>query len=382
MFSVAEIKMEFEFDKEIDALLRQTAKGEAVSAAEDSRFRIQDSKSNHLDADEISAFAENALPEKAKQRFTIHLADCDACRKKLSNIILLNAEAENETAPAKEIEIISPVIPWYKRLFAFPNLAYTLGALVIVFSGIIGFTVLQNVNNAGNAEVSQINDKPQNIQEMPADIAAETESFAGVANMAANSNAAATSLSTNKMMANSAAKNAPENSNMSPVVSQPVAAPPPPPKEEPQTGGNAPAARGNENSFVLDGTESNSVSEQKQNKVAEKDKKEKADEDAATDTSVSARKTENLPKGAVFDSQLKMAKKSASPKNEAATVGGKTFRRANDVWYDTAYSNQPTTNIARGSEEYKKLDKKLRAIAENLKGTLVVVWKEKAYRIQ
>ena len=69
--------MEFEFDKEIDVLLRQTARSETV-------FANTDANSNHLDADEISAFAENALPEKARQNYVLHLADCNRCRKNLS----------------------------------------------------------------------------------------------------------------------------------------------------------------------------------------------------------------------------------------------------------------------------------------------------------
>jgi hypothetical protein len=68
--------------------------------------------------------------------------------------------------------------------------------------------------------------------------------------------------------------------------------------------------------------------------------------------------------------------------NEAISVGGKTFKRENNVWYDSTYRGQATTNVARGTNEYKKLDAGLRGIAENLGGTIVVVWKQKAYRIQ
>ena len=46
--------MELEFDKEIDALLRKAKRGlPAVTGAAVDR---------HLDADELAAFAENALP--------------------------------------------------------------------------------------------------------------------------------------------------------------------------------------------------------------------------------------------------------------------------------------------------------------------------------
>ncbi len=369
--------MEFSFDKEIDALLRQTAKGEAVSAA-------ADLKSNHLDADEISAYAENALPEKAKQRHTIHLADCDSCRKNLSNVISLNP-AENEPALAKEFEITAAPIPWYKRLFAYPNMVYTMGALVLVFSGIIGFIVLQNVNSFKTSEVSQIIEKTPNADKKSSDNAAmpTPEIYPNAAgNTTANANAAMV-YSPNSMMANSATKTAPENSNVSAPISNPVAAPPPP-KNEPNSQKETLAEK-NENSFVLDGAspaETRALSKDKQNKPADKDQKTKQDDEAQSDSSVSARQAEELPKGAVFSSTLRSAKKSATPKNETKTVGGKTFRRADNVWYDTAYNNQPTTNVTRNTDEYKKLDKNVCVIAETLKGTVVVLWKEKAYRIQ
>ena len=51
-------------------------------------------------------------------------------------------------------------------------------------------------------------------------------------------------------------------------------------------------------------------------------------------------------------------------------------------WVDSEYRGQATTNISRGTNEYKKLDSGLRGIVENLGGTVVIVWKEKAYRIQ
>ena len=63
-------------------------------------------------------------------------------------------------------------------------------------------------------------------------------------------------------------------------------------------------------------------------------------------------------------------------------AGGKTFNNRERVWYDTAYTGQATTNVRRGSEEFKKLDSGLRDIANMIGGTVVVVWKTKAYRIQ
>ena len=63
------------------------------------------------------------------------------------------------------------------------------------------------------------------------------------------------------------------------------------------------------------------------------------------------------------------------------TVSGKTFEQRDAVWYDSAYKGQVTTNVRRGTESYRKLDSGLRSITDKLSGTVVLVWKEKAYRI-
>jgi hypothetical protein len=39
-------------------------------------------------------------------------------------------------------------------------------------------------------------------------------------------------------------------------------------------------------------------------------------------------------------------------------------------------------NVARGSDEFAALDSRLRSIAQQLNGEIVVVWKGKAYRIR
>ena len=89
--------MELEFDNEIDALLRK--------ARDDRGVLVGDTAKLHLDADEISAFAENAVPDSAKRAYMAHFADCDGCRKTLSGVILLNSEAAVETATAVAVRL-------------------------------------------------------------------------------------------------------------------------------------------------------------------------------------------------------------------------------------------------------------------------------------
>jgi hypothetical protein len=63
-------------------------------------------------------------------------------------------------------------------------------------------------------------------------------------------------------------------------------------------------------------------------------------------------------------------------------VSGRTFELRQGAWYDTSYRGQGTINVRRNTETYRKLDRGLRSIAENLIGTIVTVWNGKAYRIQ
>ena len=71
---------------------------------------------------------------------------------------------------------------------------------------------------------------------------------------------------------------------------------------------------------------------------------------------------------------------------ETRTVAGHRFKRRGSVWTDVLYdSNRSTVNVSRGSEQYRVLvgdEPGLRTIADQLSGTVIVVWKNRAYRIR
>ncbi len=75
----------------------------------------------------------------------------------------------------------------------------------------------------------------------------------------------------------------------------------------------------------------------------------------------------------------------ADPPTETRNVGGHRFRRQGGAWIDTTYnSSMGTTNVARGSEQYRALiadEPELRRIADQLGGEVVVVVRGRAYRI-
>jgi len=66
------LEMEVDFDKEMDALLRQSVTRGVL---------VGDKPKVHLDADAIAAFAENAVPEKSRVIYTQHLAFLHIIRK-------------------------------------------------------------------------------------------------------------------------------------------------------------------------------------------------------------------------------------------------------------------------------------------------------------
>jgi hypothetical protein len=71
---------------------------------------------------------------------------------------------------------------------------------------------------------------------------------------------------------------------------------------------------------------------------------------------------------------------------ETRSVMGRTFTREGDAWVDTAYEySRATVRVARGSDQFRALvadEPAIRTIAENLNGIVIVVWKNRAYRIQ
>ena len=382
--------MDVDFDKEIDTLLRK--------AHRDAPVLVGDyASSGHLDADEISAFAENAMPEKSRALYSAHLADCDRCRKMLSNLLVMNAESAPAAAPSLSAITIAEraAEPWYRRLFLFPNLAYVMGGLVLLFAGFLGYTVMRNASS-GDAFVSQVSEKAEtrggpNFQ-------AEPELPIALANSNAASNMAANTATATDALVGRDANSSPEARAITEAT--PVAGP-----------------RTNENNFVLDGVEANSPPAPPPVAAAEaapKDKERDRDdaklkvEEKATGTTLDLAKNDNISKQQqyslpaqsgpmrnnenLYNRQLEnlqrrpAAKRAEQAEDESPSgrraVGGKTFERKQSVWYDVTYQGRPTINVRRGTDEYNRLDGGLRAIANSLSGTVVVVWGAKAYRIQ
>jgi hypothetical protein len=393
--------MEIEFDKEIDAILRSAAKGSnSVNLT-----------SEHLDADEISLFAENVLPANARVKALEHLADCNRCRKILVEISAFVAD-ETPSEIARIVEIKTE-IPWYKTLFAFPNLAYSLGGLFVLFAGIIGFVAFQSKSSI-NSDVavaekstyskgasSDGNEATKEVLTQNSNSAVSaSNATTAVANTPANT-ASQLNLpkdtTPNSAVAANVAPNLPQTSPTAPVLNQPNIAPKNQPiersraKEEtvgepktealpvPKPAENKPAVAAIVNDGIADksGESNKTDSEQKLKSLSTNDSaiKTETDEDEVTRSApMKPTTTIKLPQNA-----RKIAKDNQS---ESKQVSGKKFRKIGGTWFDSAYGSQPQTNVSRGSADYKKLDSGLQNIGNSLDGTVIVVWKSKAYKIQ
>ena len=372
--------MELDFDKEMNALISQMAKADISASDNGSNVR-----SSHLDADEISAFAENALPEKARRKYTEHLANCDPCRKSLSELVLLNAEVPVEAAEVVEIRTVEASVPWYRKLFVFPGIAYTMGGFLLIFAGFTAFIVLQSYRSGGS-ELVQNTAPAKSNSGRPAN----------VNTAAANTNADA------------AANAAPEFGDVAakreetlPSVAQ---------DERTRDSGPLPGKIPSVEPVESDSSESRKDRDMGiDGMVADKGAQPLSKDDVPADAKVIAgsevAELSNVPaKPSASGSATSNAGRAKKEKvlvtrggedeeeNDFGTalkraadsrnVAGKTFNRRNGVWYDTAYENQKTTNVRRGTIEYRRLDAGLRATADKFTEPVVIIWQEKAYRIQ
>src|SRR5215213_1582313 len=106
---------------EMDRLLRRYSRpgGEALRGAGD-QGRPEENSGAHMDADEMNAYAEGALPEGARSRYFAHLADCDSCRKLVTDLTLAASRAEEGKARVASLDIKPPTSwrAWLAALFS------------------------------------------------------------------------------------------------------------------------------------------------------------------------------------------------------------------------------------------------------------------------
>ena len=250
------------FDKEIDSLLRGLPGAPAGSRPRGNGANAPGADS-HLDADELSAFAEGSLPASARVAASAHLADCDECRGLVVNLTrAAGVEAEIEkraaaTVPATTSEASRPRA-WLAALFAPGALRYVAPVLAVCLIAAVTFVALrsrradervaQSVNTAA-PRTSITNDQTTGAFDASQSSSSNTATNANASvSSAATSNAAGhAAASTNGAVTeNGPAREAPAGVVSAPAVdnrldttaeapAQPKDAPAPPPAEQKTT---------------------------------------------------------------------------------------------------------------------------------------------------
>ena len=400
--------MKQESNNEMDLLLRRLSRRSAPAVS---------NAGSHLDADELSAYAENALPATARARCTEHLVECSSCRA----LVVQLSSAAGVVAAATAPKVVEPA-GWRKFLASFFSpmvLRYAAPALGLIVVAVIGVMVVKR--DQPEASVAQL----QNEQvAAPKPVESETKA---TANADPEPSQPATALhgydNTEKQGRINAQeeKSAEQRPHATPAPGDATgvaAAPPPVKRAEQQPSENIAAASAPRPApvTVTDSAEPKTDSAQAKNeevarkRAAEPEVTVRPGETA--DKSFEAgktteRKVDGLqvqsPRGrGIFASPSAGTggatniqkdgvdnKEKARDEDDAVerrSVAGRTFRKQGDIWVDVAYAPpRNTTDLSRGSEHYRSLiadEPGIKTIADQLGSEFIVVWKGRAYRIR
>jgi hypothetical protein len=120
--------MKTDFDREMDSLLRAQARRDSAALTEPggaSSLPLQDDRASaaqssaHLDADELNAYAENALPVSTRMLYAAHLADCVQCRHLVTRLALAAGTPAQLEQPVAALTESAPLkVSWQARIGA------------------------------------------------------------------------------------------------------------------------------------------------------------------------------------------------------------------------------------------------------------------------
>jgi hypothetical protein len=403
-------------DVQIDVLMRRHAKHSSGEAPPE-----------HLDADELNAFAEGALPPAARARYVSHLAGCDNCRRLVSQLAM-SAGAVTKAEPVASTE--TERAPWSQRLatfFAPRTLRYAAFAVVLIAAaGVVFLMARRPANNSALVAKNEQVNPPAATAVKPADQVAPQPNISNSERQDANRNGNTAESGQKPKVAQERDESkvatvtvppAPPGQTLpaatpAPAMkraeseSRPSYAPPPPGESQ----GVEAKSRPQSNVGGLASGPRKSASTDDKYKTTDRLAAPTMAKDRAVDESnraamnqapQSSSRTSQEKRGGPKRSQENVAqtnqlqiepsqkqstgttspaKPDAAP--ETRSVGGHKFRRQGGSWIDLKFkTSMSLRTITRGSDEFFSLDSGLRSIASQLSGEIIVVWKNKAYRI-
>ncbi len=392
----------------VDLLLRSLAKGWHKSSWQNGSVSGggKGNFSEHLDADELNSYAEGVAPAAARVRYTEHLADCAACRG-----IIVSLTQATGTAVRDEVSDLKSGLGFFQKLAAlFSPAGLRFAVPVLVLTAVIGISLVA-LRQPRRPELIARNQRadsstyvaPAKQTELPS---APTNQAAPAtqkgSNLAATTNASKEidSLKNDKTGAGGGAG----------VVATKSAASAPVAKDADQPGtvaglselrpSYAPepkaAAAPPPRPYLSD---AGSIALEKEQSAKREEQERQRDDIARSQPSaehgpnrsavprtggLAMQRTEVLTARRAGPSTSD--KKNKGTEVESRSVSGRRFIREGNAWVDTAYeSPRATVKVVRGSEQFRALvadEPGLGAIAQQLDGVIIVIWKNRAYRIQ
>lgn len=355
---------------------------------------------DHLDADELNAYAENSLPDQARAFYSDHLADCERCRKLVTQLTQASGAVavQRESLPENKsiaTTFLARVSSLLKVRYAVPTLA----ALAIL---VVAVVVIRREPRA--EFVAQLNSNSQvaspaaqDSEQAPTSQGASEISKQGRITETDQHNKSAdtarsggTGETRSEKPTDAVAVNSPrelskleEKERPTKMADEPSVAAAPAPAAPPKTISNdrnavpssEVAQKKNEPADKA------SAGEDQRTRDAQRKKPDAEATAAAPAREVGEAATANRSFG-----RLRSGNEKAKDDDETRSVVGRSFRRDGNRWIDTAYeSGAATINVRRGSEQYRALvadEPGIGTIADRLDGEVIVVWKGRAYRIR
>ena len=401
--------MNREPNKEIDILLRK------LSGKQNGNIAAADGNSSanapeHLDADELNAYAENALPASLRSRYTEHLADCSSCRKIVTQLSFSSTAAIAQT-PVEERAPLG-LKTFLASLFSPLVIRYAVPAMAVLLVVAIAWIVVRRESTYDQvATIAEQRQEPRVEQpNAPTAAAPTTNEPASVrkAESPGPSDQPQPTPAEGREAETSAGRKAQEESKAGDVVAkkdEPAKdeAAPPPVAAAPATGTGgiaqtktASEVNRNEADAVKKKAEvavANNQNVNNQNVIQQQERRIYDQRSGPSEPKAVQRgQRSNNEVGNVSRERAKLAEPGADKETsrddqaETRTVGGHRFTKRGKVWVDALYeSDSATTNVSRGSDQYRSLmgdEPGLRTIADQLSGEIIVVWKGRAYRIK
>lgn len=422
-------------DSQIDVLLKRYRS-----------FANSGAVAEHLDADELSAFAEGAAPAAARSRYVSHLAECNDCRRLATELSI--AAGAPASAGAGGVETSSSFWQKLASFFAPPMLRYAAFAAVLVAAVGVTFLALRHQRGdsplvarnepATEEQVSAVkpaapaapeaNQKPQTFA-TPSGIVSQPTANPNVDLKKDESKVADSTAAPPKPEKEAAAPaDQPvfaEKRAAEPVIAkqqqarqqQPSYAPPPPAeggrvqsqtreqRDEQRVAGalgppkaEAPADKLKDSDRLAGGisqtrqVEGDDTRARSNQAIMGQQTTNQQNQNRGLDSNTEAPRTGSLAmnlsgneeKNEVARKPAPSAARGDSEKApETRSVAGHKFRRQGNAWVDMKFkTSMSITNVSRGSDAFRALEQAVRSMAEQLGGEVIVVSKGKAYRIR